>query len=138
MIEDVKIVVNYLVPTMEPHNPPKTSNIEQNATPFSVPPIKVEVSGGVIDLGNPELNDVAKEINQINIDFSSMKITKVYTIHSVVIVEIKLRKRTLTKQVKAANKNIKKMKLVVHETEQKTKAWEENCQKNRQGISFVL
>ena len=53
MIEDVKIVVNYPVPTMEPHNPPETSNIEQNATPVSVPPIKVEVSGGVIDLGNP-------------------------------------------------------------------------------------
>ena len=31
--------------------------------------------------------------------------------------------------MKAANKNIKKMKLVVHETEQKTKAWEENCHK---------
>ena len=96
------------------------------------------MSGGVIDLGNPELNDVAREIKQINIDFSSMKITKVYAIHSVVIVEIKLRKRTLTKQVKAANKNIKKMKLVVHETEQKTKAWEEIYQKNRQDISVVL
>ena len=67
-----------------------------------------------------------------------MKITKVYAIHSVVTVEIKLRKRILIEQVKAANKNIKKMKLVVHETEQKTKAWEENCQKNRQGISAIL
>ena len=117
MIEDVKVVVNYRVPTMEPHNPPETSNIEKNATPFSVPPIKVKVSGKVIDLGNLELNDVAREITQINIDFSSMKITKVYAIHSVVIVEIKLRKRTLAKQVKDANKNIKQMKLVVHETE---------------------
>ena len=55
--------------------------------------------------------------------------TKVYTIHNVVVAEIKVRECAMAKQAKSTNKNIQKMKLVIQETERKTKAWEENCQK---------
>ena len=51
--EYVKIFVNYLVQNMESHDSLETSKIEQTAIPIPVPPIRVEVYGGVIDLGTP-------------------------------------------------------------------------------------
>ena len=40
-----------------------------------------------------------------------------------------MREGSLVKQAKAANKNVKKMKLVVQEDEKRTNTWEENCQR---------
>ena len=51
VVEDVKIVVDCRVPTMESQDPSEMSKIEQIAIPVPVPPIKVEVSRGVVDLG---------------------------------------------------------------------------------------
>ena len=84
MIEYFTIFVKYLVPNVESHNPPETSNIEKTIIPVVASPIKVEVSRGVIDLENPEFNDVSQEINQITIDFYSMKINELYIIHNFV------------------------------------------------------
>ena len=64
-----------------------------------VPPIKVEVSGGVVDLGTLDFNDVSSDIGHITIDFSSMNITEIYAIHSAINAEIKLHERTLATQV---------------------------------------
>ena len=47
--------------------------------------------------------------------------------YSVVDAKIKVCERTLAKKVKVADKNIKKMKLIVHETKQNIKSWKENC-----------
>ena len=46
---------------------------------IAVPPIRVDMFGGVLDLGNPKFNDVSKDIVQIMIDFSLMEIVEVYT-----------------------------------------------------------
>ena len=56
--------------------------MEQTKIPIPIPLIKVEVSGGVVDLGTPKFNDVDRYIFHISIDFSSMEITEIYTIHS--------------------------------------------------------
>ena len=90
-VEYVKIVVKYSVPTTDSQDPPETSKIEQTATLVPVPPIKVEVSRGVIDLGTPEFNDVVRDINQITIDFLSMEIAELCAIQNVVAAEIKMR-----------------------------------------------
>ena len=73
--------------------------MQPNGIAVPVPPIRTQVSGGVLDLGTLEFNDVIRDIDQITIYFSSMDITEVYTIQSVVAAEIKVHKHALAKQV---------------------------------------
>ena len=75
------------------------------------------MSGGFLDLGTPEFNDVGKDIKEITIDFLLMDMIEVYAIQSVVAAEIKVRECAMAKQMKDANKNIMKMKLLVEENE---------------------
>ena len=65
---------------MDSQEPSKTSRMEQNAIHVLIPPIKVEVSGGVVDLGTLDFNDVSRDIGQITIDFSSMNIIEIYAL----------------------------------------------------------
>ena len=52
-VKDVKIFVDCPVPTTESCDPLETSKVKTTTILVLVPPIKVEVSGGVIDLGTP-------------------------------------------------------------------------------------
>ena len=101
--------------------------MEKIVPPLPVPPITVEVSKGVVNLGTLEFNDVFRDSGNIIIDFSSMHINEVYAIHSDFNAKIKLCERTLAMKVKDAHKDIKKMKLEVQETGQKKREWEGNC-----------
>ena len=92
-----------------------------------VPQIKVEVLRGFINLGTLEFIDFARDLDQITIYLSVIKMTEVYTIQIVLVFKIKVWEHTLAKQAKDANKRIKKMKLVRQENDEKMKAWEENC-----------
>ena len=62
VVEDVKIVVIFSTPTTELQDPPETSKVEPNIILVPSPPIKVEVSGGVLDLGTLEFNNVTRDI----------------------------------------------------------------------------
>ena len=84
MVEDVRIVVDCPIPTMESQDPSEISRMQQTVIHVPVPPIKVEVSERVVDLGTLEFNNVGKDIGQITIVFLDMEITEVYAIKSVV------------------------------------------------------
>ena len=77
-----------------------------------VPPIIMQVSREELDLGTPKFNDVAKSIGHITIEFSHMRISKVYAMKNLAVVEMKIREGALIKQVKVANKSVDKMKQV--------------------------
>ena len=98
--------------------------MEPIGTIVLVPQIKVEVLRGFIDLGTLEFNDFARDLDQITIYLSVIKMIEVYTIHIVLFFKIKVREHTLAKQAKVANKSIKKMKLVRQENDEKMKACE--------------
>ena len=53
MNEEVKIVVDCPIPTMESQDPSGTSRIEQIVILVPIPSIMVEVSKGVVDIGTP-------------------------------------------------------------------------------------
>ena len=80
VVEDVKIVVDCPNETTESQDPSETSRMEQTAPPFPVPPITVEVSKAIVDLGTLEFNDVFKDNGKIIIDLSSMHINEVYPV----------------------------------------------------------
>ena len=121
VVEDFKVFVDYQAPSTQSEDPPETLEVQPNGIAILVPPIRMQVSGGVIDLGTPEFTDVSKSIGQITIDFSLMEMVEVYEMQSVAFVEIKVGEGTLVKQVNPAYTSVKKMKLVVQEAEQKMK-----------------
>ena len=62
---------------------------------------------------------------------------EVYAVQSAFNANIKLRKRNLETKVKAAHKDIKKMKLEIQETEKRKMELEGNCQKISEAISLA-
>ena len=98
--------------------------METIGTTVPVPQIKVEVLRGFIDLGTIQFNDFARDLDQITIYLSVIKMIEVYAIQSVVVFKIKVREHMLAKQAKDENKSIRKMKLVRQENDENMKAWE--------------
>ena len=127
VVEDFKVVVDYPTPSTESQDPPETSEVQPTIIAVPVPPIRMQVLGGVLNIGTPKFQDVSKNIGQITLYFSLMEMVEVYAMQSAAVVEIKVREGALVKKVKAANKSVKNMKIVVQDFEQKMKTWEENC-----------
>ena len=67
----------------------------------------------MIDLGTLELNDVAKSIGKIKIDFWLMQMAELYVMQNATVTKMKVWEGGLIKQVKVTNKSVNKMKQVV-------------------------
>ena len=71
-VEQVRIEVDYMPQRNELRDVPETSEEKKPEMPMLVLPVRVQVSGEVLDLGTVEFNDVSKIIGQIKMEFSQM------------------------------------------------------------------
>ena len=58
VVEDLKKKIDYPIATTESQDPSETLRMGQTALLVPVPPIMVELSKGIVDLGTLEFNDI--------------------------------------------------------------------------------
>ena len=88
-------------------------------TPNLVPPIKVQIQGRAMEIGmmTSAFDDVVKEFDTLQIEFSKLSLGEVYELQQEAVTEIRMRENVVAYQATKHPRKAKQCKAILKEKE---------------------